>query len=203
METRDKIIEKTFRLLLQKGYDGVSISDIQQATGLSRGLLYHYFGSKETLFLEAAKKQTISFFQVDSEITSHYTIDKMANHIVEMYRKFTDDVLCGASILDYDFFFYRVLQENEEMVRVYDKLRNDELNCWKKAVENSLHKGELRDGLNVDDIAQQFIYITDGVWLGSVSDTSKADLLTSLERALSTMCALSKKTNSKWQFFKK
>lgn len=203
METRDKIIEITFRLLLKKGYDGVSISDIQQATGMSRGLLYHYFGSKEALFLEAAKKQTLTFFQIDSDIVSSYTVDKMADYIVGMYRKFTDDILCGASILDYDFFFYRVLQENEEMVRVYDKLRNEELNGWKKAVENSFRKGELREGLNFDQIARQFTYITDGVWLGAVSDTTKSDLLASLQMALSTTCTLVKKPAGRWPFFKK
>lgn len=49
MKTREFILEKTFGLLLQKGYDGVSVSDIQQLTGMARGLLYHYFGSLEQL----------------------------------------------------------------------------------------------------------------------------------------------------------
>ena len=38
--TRDKILKATFLLMLEKGYDKILVSDIQQELGISRGLLY-------------------------------------------------------------------------------------------------------------------------------------------------------------------
>ena len=55
MKTHDFILQKTLGLLLQKGYDGVSVSDIQQVTGMARGLLYHYFGNLDRLFEEVVE----------------------------------------------------------------------------------------------------------------------------------------------------
>ena len=50
-DTREKILEKTFMLLIRKGYDSVSVSDIQKELGMSRGLLYCYFKNKSDLIL--------------------------------------------------------------------------------------------------------------------------------------------------------
>lgn len=50
--TRDKIIESALVLFAQKGFHGTSISDIAQNAGISKGLAYNYFDSKQHL-LEA------------------------------------------------------------------------------------------------------------------------------------------------------
>ena len=52
-DTRDFIVERAFCLFLQRGYEGISIRDIQEAVGLSKGAIYHYFRSKEDIFGEA------------------------------------------------------------------------------------------------------------------------------------------------------
>ena len=49
-----------------KGYVGTRIEDITEATGISKGLIYHYFGSKEALFtvlIERAAKGTLGLYE--------------------------------------------------------------------------------------------------------------------------------------------
>ncbi len=47
---RDEIIRRLFDLFRRAGYEGVSISDISEATGLGRSSLYHHFpGGKEEM----------------------------------------------------------------------------------------------------------------------------------------------------------
>ena len=48
--TRKKIIEKSLQLFSVKGYFNTSISDILQATGLTKGGLYCHFKSKEDVW---------------------------------------------------------------------------------------------------------------------------------------------------------
>ncbi|MEG9432740.1 TetR/AcrR family transcriptional regulator [Terriglobus sp. ADX1] len=54
-ETRQRIVELAAPLFNQRGYAGCSVADIMEATGLEKGGIYRYFGSKEDLAAEAFK----------------------------------------------------------------------------------------------------------------------------------------------------
>ena len=47
--SKEKILEAALELFGNKGYNSTSISDIVKKAGVSKGLLYHYFESKEEL----------------------------------------------------------------------------------------------------------------------------------------------------------
>jgi tetracycline repressor-like protein len=46
----DEVLETAMELFWEHGFDGVSISDLTDATGINRRSLYAAFGSKEELF---------------------------------------------------------------------------------------------------------------------------------------------------------
>ena len=48
---RQEILYAGLSLFIQKGYSGTTIKDISGAVGMSAGLLFHYFSSKEELYL--------------------------------------------------------------------------------------------------------------------------------------------------------
>ncbi len=48
--TRAKLIEVAGELFGERGYDDVSIEEVLERTGVSKGALYHHFPSKEALF---------------------------------------------------------------------------------------------------------------------------------------------------------
>ena len=52
---REEILYAGLGLFIQKGYSGTTVKDIAQAVGMSVGLLFHYFASKEELYLELVK----------------------------------------------------------------------------------------------------------------------------------------------------
>ena len=49
---REEILFAGLSLFIQKGYSGTTIKDIAGAVGMSAGLMFHYFASKEELYLE-------------------------------------------------------------------------------------------------------------------------------------------------------
>lgn len=57
-ERRDQILEHAMRLFAKKGYASTKISDVAQSASLSQGLVYHYFASKEELYI-AVVEQTV------------------------------------------------------------------------------------------------------------------------------------------------
>lgn len=52
-QTRQHIIQEAATLFNQRGYSGLSISDVMQCTGLQKGGIYRHFESKEQLALAA------------------------------------------------------------------------------------------------------------------------------------------------------
>lgn len=52
-EKHQRILTQAARLFREKGYDGVSVGEIMQATGLTHGPFYNHFASKEALMAES------------------------------------------------------------------------------------------------------------------------------------------------------
>lgn len=195
-DTRESIIETSFNLLLHKGYDGVSITDIQHEVGISRGLLYHYFKNKEELFMEVAKSKFASIFSINLSIVEGMDIDQMTLYIVELYRKFVDEILQGLPIINYDFLFYRMMQQSHELTEIYQQTRRTEQRAWQSAIENSIRKGLVNKSVSPQQMAQQFIYITDGVWMRAVIPDVGMEMIKTLEEALNIQKSLIKTVSS-------
>lgn len=197
-DTRQIIMQKSFELLLKKGFDGVAISDITVATGFSRGLLYHYFGSKEAMFVETVIKHFKETFVSDVTLASHLSITQMIDHVVERYRDVIDNALQaeGISILNYEFLLYRILRESVELTEAYDRVRKDELDGWVYALTNSFNSGELSptiDESRIPSLAQQFVYTTNGVWMRAADPDMRSKLNDELRNALFALYSFIKK----------
>ena len=59
-QTLEKIVDISAELFAKKGYEQTSIQDILDATGLSKGGLYHHFKSKEEI-LEAVMQKRVQY----------------------------------------------------------------------------------------------------------------------------------------------
>ena len=58
-ETINRILEVSFRLFMEKGYEHTSIQDIiDHLGGLSKGAIYHHFKSKEDILVAVTNKMT-------------------------------------------------------------------------------------------------------------------------------------------------
>lgn len=114
IEKRNKIIEKGFTLMCEKGFYNVSTPDIAKAAGVSTGIIYQYFSDKKEIFIEGVrnysntimfpmltvlenKKIKISNLElllknmIDSFIKSH-TISKRAHEELMAMSHLDDDV---------------------------------------------------------------------------------------------------------------
>lgn len=55
-QTVQLILDTASRLFIQKGYDKTTLQDIIDATGLSKGAIYHHFASKEAILIAVVDK---------------------------------------------------------------------------------------------------------------------------------------------------
>lgn len=75
-ETRRRIIEEAAPLFNRRGYEGCSIQDIMEATGLEKGGIYRHFGSKEELAAEA-----FDFAWTTASEDRRRNLDSIPNHV--------------------------------------------------------------------------------------------------------------------------
>lgn len=52
---RREILDAARRCFARYGYEGATVARLEQATGKTRGAIFHHFCDKETLFLEVAR----------------------------------------------------------------------------------------------------------------------------------------------------
>ena len=70
MNTKDLIIEKTLKLILDKGTIDISISEIRNATELTTGGIYYHFSDKNDIFEAILQKYMVDYIKIDfDEIT--------------------------------------------------------------------------------------------------------------------------------------
>ena len=98
-KTRNVILENALKLFSIKGYHGTSISDIAKSAGISKGLAYNYFESKQKL-VEALFEQMLQIGQEFEEIL---------DSSLDPYKKI--EVLIE--------FSFKYIEENEEFWRLY------------------------------------------------------------------------------------
>ena len=62
-DVREHLINTMFISLYQEGYNACNLNDLLKRAGSSKGGLYHYFGSKKELALEAIKSVLENFIE--------------------------------------------------------------------------------------------------------------------------------------------
>ena len=103
LRTKTRIMQEAQRLMLEKGYDATTISDITEASGIRRASFYTYFTSKQDVLLAIghdAEEAGIAVAQRLGRLSKDSSVDDVALWVDE-YFAFWDDhgsfVPCGVS----------------------------------------------------------------------------------------------------------
>lgn len=98
-EKKELILQTGLQLFATKGYHNVSVSDIAKAANISKGLMYNYFESKETLLSSVVQKGIKDLLEV-------FDMDK-------------DGVLTKDELSYFIDFTFQSLKENKHFWRLY------------------------------------------------------------------------------------
>ncbi len=90
-KTKRDILEKAYRLFAEKGFKEVTMKDICELTGLSRGGLYRHYESTEQIFLEIV--HTFSDQQKNEIFTKIEQHIPAAVILEELLSKYTEEMI--------------------------------------------------------------------------------------------------------------
>ncbi|RKS03120.1 MULTISPECIES: TetR/AcrR family transcriptional regulator [unclassified Flavobacterium] len=153
--TKQFIIEKTAPIFNEKGFLGTSMSDILEATGLSKGCVYGNFENKDEIALAAFDENyntIVAYLRKQIEVRPNM-IDRLLVY-PETYRKFLELPFLKAGC--------PILNTSTEADDTHPLLRQKAitaLNFWKKAIEKSIATGIERKEIKASTNANEFSYI--------------------------------------------
>lgn len=151
-QTRQQIIDAAFELFAKQGYTTTSISSVARKAEISKGLIYHYFDSKETI-LSAIFDQLVDIGNAVLEFPDDFTpVDKI-RQVLEGTFKFIEEQtekgrLMTALALQpgtFDALGPKIDEVNKTQMVLYIEILN-ELGYEKPEVE-AYRIGALMDGI--------------------------------------------------------
>ncbi|MCK0473278.1 TetR/AcrR family transcriptional regulator [Halalkalibacter sp. APA_J-10(15)] len=181
----DQALDAALCVFWRKGYEGVSYTDLTQATGVERPALYSAFGNKEALFRQVLARyyeHYLDFFPAALELT---TSREVAAHILhsaaELHTRYPDRKGClgvhGALAGSDDAEPIRsalidARSEGEELLR----------DCFEQAKQ----EGDLPETANCAALAAFVMAMTHGIAVQAKAGFSRDMLEAVAEQALST-----------------
>ena len=169
--TREHILNISLGLFLQKGFKDVTMKEIVEKTGMSKGAIYHYFESKEQLFLEIVNNFFSSieahYYELNNDSLYQFYQDYI-NHFIESSNWQNESEKDDFINMNYISLIFDALKL---FPNLHEKLKESlqvQLTVWKEVIHNARNKGEIKSSMDDEQIARMFIYSSDGVGLYSI-----------------------------------
>lgn len=117
-KTKQDIREKAYQLFAEKGFKEVTMKDICELTGLSRGGLYRHYESTEQIFLEIVNafsdKQKSEIF---TKIEQHVPAAAILEELLSKYASEMIDYKNSISLAIYEFYSNPAISKEDNSVK--------------------------------------------------------------------------------------
>ena len=175
MNTKDLIVEKTLKLILEKGTIDISINEIRNCTGLTTGGIYYHFSDKSDIFEAILQKYMIDYIKIDynkiplegsSKERLHDTLLYILHHFINGVEiESIDEKINYGTVL---ILLTATGYADDEVNRIVLQTGNDVEIFLTNLVEDGKRQNEIRQDFSAKNIAES-LYIMymgiQGFWL--------------------------------------
>ena len=175
LESRDYILKTSLSLFLRKGFKEVTMNEIVNSTGLSKGAFYHYFSSKEHVFEEV-------IFEVFSDLMTGRFSALSADTLKGFYENILQSIekkrlksqadlesKAGESFRNNHYYLiFDAMRLLPEFRKQQHNEQKKELKAWRLHVVKAKKSGEIRSEISDELIAKMFIYLSDGLHINLI-----------------------------------
>ena len=101
-DTRQKIINATLLVAAKNGFDRTTTGEISRTAGVSEGIIYHYFRSKQELYVNMIKERAGNYRQaLDKELAGKGSAKKKLDRLIDFhFEHFTGKKSMFHGVLD-------------------------------------------------------------------------------------------------------
>ena len=150
-ERREQILDGARRCFAENGYEGATVSRLENEIGLSRGAIFNYFPSKEDLFVELAVRDSARM----SEIWVNDGLGAVVREVVELDPAWLSVYLELFRRVRNDREFCAKIEAREKAVAPANRAR----------IEEAQRAGEFRDDIGPKEIGMFVNLVLNGLAL--------------------------------------
>ncbi len=174
LEKQNAIVDGALISFGTNGYKKTSVSDIAAAAGISKAMVFHYFGTKKALYLYLIELSGTTFMdeiskKLDKSVTDFFDRIRLAGDIKLAVIQQHPGMLS---------FFKNMLHENDSEVR--QDIRNllADLNVVKfqeNVVFEDMDTSKFKDGVDLKLIVKMLTWMSEG-YFTDITGNADADL---------------------------
>lgn len=86
-----KLLAAAEKLFAERGFDSVSVADISELAGVSKGNLFHHFKSKKNLYLAALKSAGVRATSFPDQDPKLKPVQRLQTHFQQQLNRLTED----------------------------------------------------------------------------------------------------------------
>lgn len=198
-DSKKQILQTALKLFLKNAYKEVSLRDIVNEVGLTKGAFYHYYTSKEQLFEESVK-----FFYNNAIITNYNSfpttsLNEFYNHYLNVLQEpdgFDDFDETGED-MNFFVFLSEASRRIPDFLEIHLAQRKKELWAWSQIIETAKSNKEIKTTVPNEELASMFLNMSDGISMNrAISRKNGLDALQDVKRDWDNLYNLLK-TNTK------
>lgn len=179
LERRDELLESALACFAERGYEATTVDDIVRLAGVSKGMLYTYFTSKEDIFLALVTQRSARY---ESNMKQHFeampTARQKLGYLLNMYRDTplqASDRKWIAVYLEFWLSAWRDKSRHTFMQRRYESF----MEMFAEIVEEGQRAGEFAAHVNPVVASKLYWALLDGIHLHlsqATEDAGEADV---------------------------
>jgi AcrR family transcriptional regulator len=162
--TKRYIIQQTADIFNRKGFSGTSMSDLTEATGLTKGSIYGNFTNKDEVALAVFDYNfsQISQYISDRMLAKDNSIERLLVY-PEIYRRFLEIpfLKSGCPLLN-------TATEADDTHPMLRQKAQKALSYWKKSIANQVERGKARGEIMPETNADQVAVIISSLIEGAI-----------------------------------
>jgi len=169
MDSKEKILQVAFSLFLQKGYRDVSLREIVDEVGLTKGAFYHYFKGKDQLFKEVIDRYFLGMNDhIYEQLPKTHLLTFMTGYLeklMELIQRISKDAIKNVSTISLSYVYVafdaqRILPDFASQIHeVYHR----EERTWMEVIDHAKASDEIVSSINSQHLATLFISAIDGI----------------------------------------
>lgn len=160
--SKQKILIEAFKLFTAKSLSEITFSDLEKATGLSRGAILYHFKTKEQIFLTIVNQFVTSkrnnLPPIDTDKNLWRNIEDFVYTKRQLQEYFTSIGIMNANRA-FVYIAANAMAFSEEIVENTLLRRNKEIEYWKENLLRAIEKGEIKANLDIELYSQLFMDI--------------------------------------------
>lgn len=144
--TREKILAQATIEFAAKGYDGARVDGIAARCRLSKNMLYHYYGSKQGLFIAVLERmyETLRARQRDFSIRGRDPVEAMRRLIAHTFHAFLEHPEAIWLLNDENMHKGRHIRRSRRIRQLYDPL----VDTIRELLRRGATQGVFRPGID-------------------------------------------------------